>query len=150
MPEPASYLQLSAGEFAGAVEGLSLPYDLAKTVRRTLACVVASAAVGLLAQPARANEDELELTCRSLLQRYVFNCGCTTEFLEQHLSMEQADIVLRLWVIGVNGREDARELSQLYARYGRRTIDEAVMRFHAHRGRLRLYCPLGDFLGIAD
>jgi hypothetical protein len=131
MPDIASYLPLA--------------------VRRTLACVVvASAAIIIGAQPAGANEDELELRCRSLLQRSVFNCGCTTEFLEQHLSMAQADIVLRLWVIGANAREDNRELSQLYARYGRETIDDAVMRFHAYRGRLRLYCPQGDFLGIAD
>ena len=64
--------------------------------------------------------------------------------------MEHADIVLRLWVIGVNGRERGRELSQLYARYGGRSIDEAVMRFHVHRDRLRLYCPQGDTVGIPD
>jgi hypothetical protein len=127
-----------------------LSYDLAKAARRCLAGVVASAAVLIGTQPAGASEDELEITCRSLLQRYVFNCGCTTEFLEQHLSREHADIVLRLWVIGVNGRERGRDLSQLYARYGGSSVDEAVMRFHTHRDRLRLYCPQGDTIGIAD
>ena len=127
-----------------------MSYDLAKAARRCLAGVIASAAVLIGTQPAGASEDELEITCRSLLQRYVFNCGCTTEFLEQHLSREHADIVLRLWVIGVNGREKGHELSQLYARYGGRSIDEAVMRFHVHRDRLRLYCPQGDTVGIAD
>lgn len=124
--------------------------DPAHAIRRTLAGVIASAAVIVGTQAAAAREDELEITCRSLLQRYVFNCGCTTEFLEQHLSREQADIVLRLWVIGVNGRADNRELSQLYARYGGGSIDDAVMRFHAHRDRLRLYCPQGDSVGLAD
>lgn len=99
---------------------------------------------------AQASEDALERKCRSLLQRSVFNCGCTTEFLEQHFSGEQADILLRLWVLAVNGDESSRELTALYIQHGRKTIDGAVMQFHTYRDRLRLYCAQGDSPGISD
>jgi hypothetical protein len=95
------------------------------------------------------DEDELEIVCRSLLQRSVFNCGCTTEFLEQHFNTEQAEILLQLWVFAVN--DDAgRDLPAVYIRYGREAIDGAVMRFDSHRDRLRIYCENGGAPAIAD
>ena len=93
---------------------------------------------------AQASEDALERKCRSLLQRSVFNCGCTTEFLEQHFSGEQADILLRLWVLAVNGDKSSRQLTALYIQHGRKTIDGTVMQFHTYRDRLRVYCAQGD------
>jgi len=111
--------------------------------------IVLALNIGLFT-PAVAGENILELKCRSLLQRMVFNCGCTTEFLDQHFNAEQADILLRLWVVAVNNDESSRDLTALYGRYGRAMIDNTVMRFHTHRDRLRVYCAQGDGPGITD
>ena len=98
---------------------------------------------------AAESEDALEISCRNLLQRSVFNCGCTTEFLEQHFDPKQAEILLHLWAFAVN--DDAgRDLRALYIRYGREAIDNAVMKFHAYRDRLRVYCANGDAPNITD
>ena len=82
------------------------PMTLQEPLGVPLAGVVASAAVILGTQPAGASEDELEITCRGLLQRYVFNCGCTTEFLEQHLTQgARRHRVAACGSSAVNGRE---------------------------------------------
>src|SRR5262245_11924640 len=57
-------------------------------------------AIAMVSTPtgiAQAQEDRIEAECRNLLQRSGVNCGCTAEFLEDHLGGEQADILLRLW-----------------------------------------------------
>ena len=64
---------------------------------------MAIAMVSTVAGNTQAQEDRVEAECRNLLHRSVFNCGCTAEFLEDHLGSEQADIVLRLWTYGENG-----------------------------------------------
>jgi hypothetical protein len=118
--------------------------------RRRRFAWIALAMAYVLATPAWANEDELELKCRSLLQRYIFNCGCTTEFLEQHFNEEQAEILLRLWVLAVNDQRSNRELTALYIQHGRKTIDDTIMKFHAQRDRLRLYCAHGGAPDVTD
>src|SRR5260221_13441155 len=65
--------------------------------------LIAMAMVSIFAGIAQAQEDRIEAECRNLLHRSVFNCGCTAEFLENHLGGEQADILLRLWTYGENG-----------------------------------------------
>src|SRR5216684_2790438 len=69
--------------------------------------------------------------------RPAFNCGCTAEFLENHLGGEQADILLRLWTYGENGGGQHNEMLDLYTRYGSDKISDAVMNFHRHRDLLR-------------
>ena len=101
------------------------------------------------AWPAQSLGDGLDAACRSLLQRYVFNCACTAEFLEETLSPEHAEIMLKLWLFAINGKQDHEVLS-LYIQHGRKSVDEAVMSFHRHRGRLRNYCTTGDGPMIAD
>ena len=68
-----------------------------------IAMAMASTVVSTVAGIAQAQEDRIEAECRNLLHRSVFNCGCTAEFLENHLGGEQADILLRLWTYGENG-----------------------------------------------
>src|SRR5262249_3944912 len=68
-----------------------------------IAMALVSTVVSTLAGVAHAQEDRVEAECRNLLHRSVFNCGCTAEFLEDHLGSEQADILLRLWTYGENG-----------------------------------------------
>jgi hypothetical protein len=102
-----------------------------------------------LAGPAQAGEDHLEKTCHQLLQRYVFNCGCTTQFLEAHLGAEHADIVMRLWAYGVNDSQ-RNESVNLHLQYGARKVSDAVMNFHRHRDLLRRYCAQGDGPLLAD
>jgi hypothetical protein len=104
-----------------------------------------SIAVGALAQ-----ESRLEAECHSLLRRYVFNCGCTTEFLDRHMSPEQAEILLKLWVHGANGDSQRSEMLDLYLQHGAKTVSEAVMNFHRHRDLLRRYCAQGDGPTISD
>src|SRR6516165_9444251 len=70
---------------------------------RLIAMALVSTVVSTLAGVAQAQEDRVEAECRNLLHRSVFNCGCTAEFLEDHLGSEQADILLRLWTYGENG-----------------------------------------------
>src|SRR5262249_47698538 len=70
---------------------------------RTRLIVMAMAMVSTVAGIAQAQEDRVEAECRNLLLRSVFNCGCTAEFLEDHLGGEQADILLRLWAYGGDG-----------------------------------------------
>jgi hypothetical protein len=60
-----------------------------------------------LADAVMAQKDRLEAECHALLHRYVFNCGCTTQFLEDQLGADEADILLKLWAYGVNGDNDA-------------------------------------------
>jgi hypothetical protein len=111
---------------------------------------MAMAMVSTGASIARAQEDRVEAECRSLLHRSVFNCGCTAEFLEDHLDSEQADILLRLWTYGENGGNQHDEMHDLYRQYGSEKISEAVMNFHHHRDDLRRYCAQGDGPTISD
>jgi hypothetical protein len=117
---------------------------------RTLARLFAMAMVAIFAGIAQAQEDRVEAECRDLLHRSVFNCGCTAEFLEDHLGGEQADILLRLWTYGENGGNQHDEMLDLYRQYGSEKISEAVMNFHRHRDDLRRYCAQGDGPTISD
>jgi hypothetical protein len=117
---------------------------------RTRARLVAMAMVAIFAGIAQAQEDRVEAECRDLLHRSVFNCGCTAEFLEDHLGGEQADILLRLWTYGENGGNQHDEMLDLYRQYGSEKISEAVMNFHRHRDDLRRYCAQGDGPTISD
>ena len=112
--------------------------------------LMAMAIVSTLAGVAQAQEDRVEAECRSLLHRSVFNCGCTAEFLEDHLDSQQADILVRLWTYGENGDNKHDEMLDLYTRYGSEKISEAVMNFHRHRDGLRRYCAQGDGPTISD
>jgi hypothetical protein len=85
---------------------------------RTRARLIAMAMVAIFAGIAQAQEDRVEAECRNLLHRSVFNCGCTAEFLEDHLGGEQADILLRLWTYGENGGNQHDEMLDLYRQYG--------------------------------
>jgi|SRR2546427_440544 hypothetical protein len=114
------------------------------------AWLIAMAMVSTLAGIAQAQEDRVEAECRNLLHRSVFNCGCTAEFLEDHLDSEQADILVRLWTYGENGGGQHDEMLDLYTRYGSEKISEAVMNFHRHRDGLRRYCAQGDGPTISD
>jgi hypothetical protein len=69
---------------------------------------MAIAMVPAVAGIAQAQEDRIEAECRNLLQRSVFNCGCTAEFLEDRLGGEQADILLRLWASGLAATSTTR------------------------------------------
>jgi len=111
---------------------------------------MAIAMVSAIAGIAQAQEDRIEAECRNLLQRSVFNCGCTAEFLEDHLGGEQADILLRLWAYGENRGNQHDEMLDLYTRYGSEKISDAVMNFHRHRDDLRRYCAQGDAPTISD
>ncbi len=117
---------------------------------RTRARLIAMAMVAIFAGIAQAQEDRVEAECRNLLHRSVFNCGCTAEFLEDHLGGEQADILLRLWTYGENGGNQHDEMLDLYRQYGAEKISEAVMNFHRHRDDLRRYCAQGDGPTISD
>jgi hypothetical protein len=117
---------------------------------RTRARLVAMAMVAIFPGIAQAQEDRVEAECRDLLHRSVFNCGCTAEFLEDHLGGEQADILLRLWTYGENGGNQHDEMLDLYRQYGSEKISEAVMNFHRHRDDLRRYCAQGDGPTISD
>jgi hypothetical protein len=117
---------------------------------RTRARLIAMAMVAIFAGIAQAQEDRVEAECRNLLHRSVFNCGCTAEFLEDHLGGEQADILLRLWTYGENGGNQHDEMLDLYRQYGSEKISEAVMNFHRHRDDLRRYCVQGDGPTISD
>jgi hypothetical protein len=116
---------------------------------------IALALVVATAFATQTTADGLPSACRSLLDRYVFNCDCTTEFLEDNLSPEHAEIMLKLWTLAVRSGamgdrgQDAR-LQNIYLQHGRATVDEAVMSFHRHRDRLRIYCSEGDAPVIAD
>jgi hypothetical protein len=112
--------------------------------------LIAMAMVSTVAGVAQAQEDRVEAECRHLLHRSVFNCGCTAEFLEDHLGSEQADILLRLWTYGENGGGQHGEMLDLYTRYGSEKISDAVMNFHRHRDHLRRYCAQGDGPTISD
>jgi hypothetical protein len=92
---------------------------------------------------ATAKEEGLESACHSLLHRYVLDCGCTAKFLEDHFGAEQADILLKLWVYGVNG-DNRGDVLNLYLQHGANKINEAVMEFHRQRDQLRVYCVQGE------
>ena len=117
---------------------------------RTRARLIAMAMVAIFAGIAQAQEDRVEAECRNLLHRSVFNCGCTAEFLEDHLGGEQADILVRLWTYGENGGNQHDEMLDLYRQYGSEKISEAVMNFHRHRDDLRRYCAQGDGPTVSD
>ena len=117
---------------------------------RGRAWLIAMAMVSIVASIAQAQEDRVEAECRNLLHRSVFNCGCTAEFLEDHLGGEQADILLRLWTYGENGGGQHDEMLELYRRYGSEKISDTVMNFHRHRDHLRRYCAQGHGPMIAD
>ena len=117
---------------------------------RNRARLIAMAMILIFPGIAQAQEDRIEAECRNLLHRSVFNCGCTAEFLENHLGGEQADILLRLWTYGENGGGQHNEMLDLYTRYGSDKISDAVMNFHRHRDLLRRYCAQGDGPAISD
>src|SRR5258708_11738225 len=94
--------------------------------------LIAMAMVSIFAGIAQAQEDRIEAECRNLLHRSVFNCGCTAEFLENHLGGEQADILLRLWTYGENGGGQHNEMLDLYTRYGSDQNPHPVMKFPPH------------------
>jgi hypothetical protein len=98
---------------------------------------------------ATAKEEGLESACHSLLHRYVLDCGCTAKFLEDHFGAEQADILLKLRVYGVNG-DNRGDVLNLYLQHGANKINEAVMEFHRQRDQLRVYCVQGEGPMIAD
>src|ERR1700745_3981854 len=92
--------------------------------------LIAMAMVSIFAGIAQAQEDRIEAQCRNLLHRSVFNCGCTAEFLENHLGGEQADILLRLWTYGENGGGQHNEMLDLYTRDGARNTSDGVVSFY--------------------
>src|ERR1700757_2581061 len=102
--------------------------------------LIAMAMVAIFAGIAQAQEDRIEAECRNLLHRSVFNCGCTAEFLENHLGGEQAYILLRLWTYGENGGGQHNEMHDLYTRYGSDKKSDAGMKFHPHPDPLRRSC----------
>jgi hypothetical protein len=78
------------------------------------------------------------------LRRQVFDCTCTAHFVEANLGSEQGEILMSLWALATNENNQNQEIIlNLYLRFGRNTIDAAVMSFHRHRDRLRAYCPQG-------
>jgi hypothetical protein len=85
----------------------------------------------------------LDGQCRSLLRRQVFDCTCTADFLETQLGPAQGEIVMLLWVLAANGDNQNQEILNLYLRFGRNAIDQAVMDFHRHRDGLRAFCMQG-------
>src|SRR5215831_5544327 len=144
-PSPSTEAQTSGHQAVGARR------RAARTgCGRAWLIAMAIAMVSTLTGIAQAQEDRIEAECRDLLHRSVFNCGCTAEFLENHLGSEQADILLRLWTYGENGGGQHNEMLDLYTRYGSDKISDAVMNFHRHRDLLRRYCAQGDGPAIAD
>ena len=119
--------------------------DLAMRHARVLVLAIVSAVPSV----ATAKEEGLESACHSLLHRYVLDCGCTAKFLEEHFGAEQADILLKLWVYGVNG-DNRGDVLNLYLQHGANKINEAVMEFHRQRDQLRAYCVQGEGPMIAD
>src|SRR5262249_1172119 len=115
-----------------------------------IAMALVSTVVSTPARVAQAQEDRVEAECRHLLHRSVFNCGCTAEFLEDHLGSEQADILLRLWTYGENVSGQHEEMLDLYRRYGSEKISDAVMNFHPHPPLLPPYCAPGARPAISD
>jgi hypothetical protein len=99
---------------------------------------LASASVGEATDVGR-----LDGQCRSLLRRQVFDCTCTANFLETQLGPAQGEIVMLLWVLAANGDNQNQEILNLYLRFGRNAIDQAVMNFHRHRDGLRAFCMQG-------
>jgi len=130
-PSPSTEIQTSGHRRARA----RLRAHTGRNSARLVA--IAMAVVSTVAGMAQAQEDRVEAECRDLLHRSVFNCGCTAEFLEDHLGSEQADILLRLWAYGENGGDQHDEMLDLYTRYGSEKISDAVMNFHRHRDDLR-------------
>ena len=143
-PSPSTEIQTSGHRRARA----RLRAHTGRNSARLVA--IAMAVVSTVAGMAQAQEDRVEAECRDLLHRSVFNCGCTAEFLEDHLGSEQADILLRLWAYGENGGDQHDEMLDLYTRYGTEKIFDAVMNFHRHRDDLRRYCAQGDAPTISD
>src|SRR5215470_11865776 len=105
-PSPSTKTQTSGHQAAGA----RMRAGRTGCIRAPL---IAMAMVSTLAGVAQAQEDRVEAECRNLLHRSVFNCGCTAEFLEDHLGGEQADILLRLWAYGENGGDQHDEMLDL-------------------------------------
>ena len=145
-PSPSTKTQTSGHQTAGA---RMRARRTGRNRARLIAMALVSTVVSTLAGVAQAQEDRVEAECRNLLHRSVFNCGCTAEFLEDHLGSEQADILLRLWTYGENGG-DHDEMLDLYTRYGSEKISDAVMNFHRRRDLLRRYCAQGDGPTISD
>src|SRR5258708_13207410 len=88
-PSPSTDAQTSGHRPAGA--------RLRARTRCNRARLIATAMVAIFAGIAQAQEDRIEAECRNLLHRSVFNCGCTAEFLENHLRAEQPHTLLSLW-----------------------------------------------------
>src|SRR5258707_3461529 len=133
-PSPSTDAQTSGHRPAGA--------RLRARTRCNRARLIATAMVAIFAGIAQAQEDRIEAECRNLLHRSVFNCGCTAEFLENHLGGEQADILLRLWTYGENGGGQHNEMHDLYTRYGSEKISHRVMNLPRHPELLRrLFAP---------
>src|SRR5262249_49844882 len=108
-----------------------------------IAMALVSTVVSTPARVAQAQEDRVEAECRHLLHRSVFNCGCTAEFLEDHLGSEQADILLRLWTYGENVSGQHDEMLDLYRRYGSEESSGPGVKFHPPRELPPPHCPPG-------
>src|SRR5260221_5897121 len=130
-PSPSTDAQTSGPRPAGA--------RLRARTGCNRARLIAMAMVSIFAGIRQAQEDRIEAECRNLLHRSVFNCGCTAEFLENHLGGEQADILLRLWTYGENGGGQHNEMLDLYTRYGSDKNSDAVVNFPPHPHLLRPY-----------
>ena len=117
---------------------------------RGIALAFALAVALAISWPVQSFGDGLETACHSLLQRYVFNCHCTSEFLEETLSPEHAEIMLKLWIFAINDQSQNHLVLNVYIQHGRKAVDDAVMNFHQHRSGLRSYCSAGDGPMIAD
>jgi hypothetical protein len=112
--------------------------------------MAAALVLALFASSALATDvDTLDGQCRSLLRKQVFDCTCTAHFLEAYLGAEQGEILMTLWALAANENNQNQEILNLYLRFGRNTIDAAVMSFHRHRDGLRTYCAQGG-PGISD
>jgi len=107
-----------------------------------LALVVASAS-------SLAAAGSLDEQCHKMLRRQVFNCACTTDFLDAQLEAEQAEIMRELWILAVNEAGQSEAVAALYRKFAPKAIDDAVMAFQGHRGRLRTFCINGG-PNIAD
>jgi hypothetical protein len=113
-------------------------------------CLAVANATGVEASAGRIVEaSQLAAQCRNGLHRYLFDCTCTAEFLANTMEPEQGEILMRLWVLGVNDNNQNQDLLNLYLRFGRKSVDDAVMTFHRNRDRFRSFCVQGGPL-IAD
>ena len=109
-------------------------YNLATRAKKICIGLAVIVAASAFVTSARANEDELEIKCRSMLQRQVFNCRLRHRVSRAALQCRAGGHSPRLWVLAVNDEGFNCELTVLYTRYGQRTIDATIMRFTCAAG----------------